>query len=221
MYIGHSFFFTSNYEAYRNINPRRVEGTCRWVLDHRKFREWKVNNHTNLLWLSAGPGCGKSVLSRALIDDVLVRDTSATICYYFFKDSEEQNSAATAICGCGLQDKRLPRRNHIGDLWMDRINSNGWNLSSRMRTKIQLPMNLQLSPNFETHQVLSFLDSWTTSSRPFSTASFWVPDREMEPFEQRSSARVLASVASRNFLACVGLSPQLFILNTRRSSSEI
>ncbi|CAI7613125.1 unnamed protein product [Penicillium pancosmium] len=98
MYIGQSFFFTSNYEAYKNINPRRAEGTCGWVLNHRKFREWKANNHSNLLWLSAGPGCGKSVLSRALIDDVLVQDTSATICYFFFKDNEEQNSGATAIC---------------------------------------------------------------------------------------------------------------------------
>jgi type II secretory pathway predicted ATPase ExeA len=68
------------------------------VPNHPKFQEWKSNDHENLLWLSADPGCGKSVLSKILIDDVLTRDTSATICYFFVKDNQEQHSGATAIC---------------------------------------------------------------------------------------------------------------------------
>jgi hypothetical protein len=43
----------------------------------------------------------------------------------------------------------------------------------------------------------------------------------MGPLELRSSANDLASVASRNFFAAVGRKPQLFILKTRRSISEI
>jgi hypothetical protein len=95
---GHSFFCTSNYEAHKNINLPPVKGTCGWFLNHPKFQEWKGNDHENLLWLSADHGCRKSVLSKTLIDDVLPRDTSATICYFFFKDNQEQNSVATAIC---------------------------------------------------------------------------------------------------------------------------
>jgi hypothetical protein len=42
--------------------------------------------------VTADPGCGKSVLSRALVDesllDTVARDT--TICYFFFKDTSEQ-----------------------------------------------------------------------------------------------------------------------------------
>jgi hypothetical protein len=38
------------------------------------------------------------VLSRALIDEKLVGGDSALVCYFFFKDNEEQNSTPRAIC---------------------------------------------------------------------------------------------------------------------------
>lgn len=46
----------------------------------------------------ADPGCGKSVLARSLVDDEL-RDTDKhSICYFFFKDNEDQNNVSTALC---------------------------------------------------------------------------------------------------------------------------
>lgn len=40
------------------------------------------------------PGCGKSVLARALIDEkkVCTETTASTICYFFFKDGQEQRT---------------------------------------------------------------------------------------------------------------------------------
>jgi hypothetical protein len=93
-----SFFNTLCYQANKNINPPRVNNTCGWFLDHPTFQKWKNSSHDDILWLSAGAGCGKSVLSKALIDEKLVGDKRSTICYFFFKDNEEQNSVATAIC---------------------------------------------------------------------------------------------------------------------------
>ncbi|CAI7663419.1 unnamed protein product [Penicillium glandicola] len=92
------FFNTCSYSEYKDINPARVKGTCEWFLGHQTFQKWRSSEDNDLLWLSADPGCGKSVLSKALIDEKLVDDGSATICYFFFKDNEEQNSIATAIC---------------------------------------------------------------------------------------------------------------------------
>ncbi|OCK93014.1 uncharacterized protein K441DRAFT_613744 [Cenococcum geophilum 1.58] len=93
-----SFFKTSNYESYKNINPKRVSGTCAWFLEHQKFQSWKASDGDNLLWLSADPGCGKSVLSRALIDEKLVGAESTTLCHFFFKDNDEQDNVTTALC---------------------------------------------------------------------------------------------------------------------------
>jgi hypothetical protein len=75
-----------------------VPKTCLWFLEHPIFQKWKTSPRDDILWLSADPGCGKSVLSRALIDEKLVGAEPVTLCYFFFKDNEEQNSAATALC---------------------------------------------------------------------------------------------------------------------------
>lgn len=67
-------------------------------MEHSTYQKWKTSNGDDLLWLSADPGCGKSVLSRALIDEKLVSTETSTICYFFFKDNDEQNNTAAAIC---------------------------------------------------------------------------------------------------------------------------
>lgn len=51
-----------------------------------------------MLWISADPGCGKSVLTRFLIEDEFHLTNTHTACYFFFKDNEEQSSLSTALC---------------------------------------------------------------------------------------------------------------------------
>ena len=55
-------------------------------------------NQSTLLWISADPGCGKSVLAKALIDRDLVISDDAALLYFFFKDDDtDQMSAAKAM----------------------------------------------------------------------------------------------------------------------------
>jgi ankyrin repeat domain-containing protein 50 len=52
-----------------------------------------------MLWVSADPGCGKSVLVKYLADSILATTESRTTCYFFFKDDfEDQRSAVSALC---------------------------------------------------------------------------------------------------------------------------
>ena len=80
---------TSDYRDNKDRNRKRVPGTCQWVLDHPTFIGW-LEAPSGLLWIFADPGCGKSVLSRALVDERRVsRNTKvASICYFFFKDDD-------------------------------------------------------------------------------------------------------------------------------------
>ncbi|KAL7815157.1 hypothetical protein V8C26DRAFT_402587 [Trichoderma gracile] len=94
----HQVFKTSTYEQYKNINPNRAEGTCRWILDNAQYHQWRDSRHNDLLWISADPGCGKSVLAKSLVDLDLDASGSLSICYFFFKDNEDQNNLATALC---------------------------------------------------------------------------------------------------------------------------
>lgn len=91
-------FKTGAYENHKNFNKDRVAGTCRWVLDHPYYKKWSHSSRNDLLWISADPGCGKSVLSKFLVDHELAATKDTTICYYFFKDNEQQDRLAPALC---------------------------------------------------------------------------------------------------------------------------
>jgi ankyrin repeat protein len=95
----HQAFKTSTYEKFKNINPNRVEGTCEWVLNSFEYLRWWNATSNDLLWISADPGCGKSVLAKSLIDGVFAAsDSNVSILYFFFKDNDEQNNLAIALC---------------------------------------------------------------------------------------------------------------------------
>ena len=93
----------SNYEAGKNVNPERIVGTCQWFMDHPKFVDWRQLQCSRLLWLSADPGCGKSVLAKHLIDKreetLTVNLEPPVVCYFFFKDGDlDRIDSAKALC---------------------------------------------------------------------------------------------------------------------------
>lgn len=65
-----------------------------WFLHHEYFQKW-LQQESGPLVVTADPGCGKSVLAKYLIDHGLPR--SETICYFFFKD-QDQNTIRQALC---------------------------------------------------------------------------------------------------------------------------
>ncbi|KAL8696786.1 MAG: hypothetical protein Q9201_007476, partial [Fulgogasparrea decipioides] len=99
----HMRMLYSNYEQGKNVNQEPVPGTCKWFLSHSNFLSWRKSQHSCLLWLSADPGCGKSVISKFLVDrrdEVLnVNPGTPTVCYFFFKDGDiDRMDGAKAIC---------------------------------------------------------------------------------------------------------------------------
>ncbi|MCJ1265803.1 hypothetical protein MMC22_005684 [Lobaria immixta] len=87
---------TSDYVGRKDLNPEPVPGTCKWFLDHPKYKDWMdQTSASRLLSVSANPGCGKSVLAKALVDQY----DRGSVCYYFFKDDTLiTRSAAHAVC---------------------------------------------------------------------------------------------------------------------------
>ncbi|KAF2623342.1 hypothetical protein BU25DRAFT_177537 [Macroventuria anomochaeta] len=84
----------ATYEWYKDRVEDRIEGTCEWFLRHAHFQEW-LERVSGPLLVSADPGCGKSVLAKYLVNHVLPE--SATVCYFFFKD-QDQNTVRQALC---------------------------------------------------------------------------------------------------------------------------
>jgi ankyrin repeat protein len=90
---------TSEYENFKARNPDRIPDTCQWFLRHQNFHAWHQSEVSALLWISADPGCGKSVLAKSLIDIELKSTRSRTTCYFFFKDDDSRQKSVThALC---------------------------------------------------------------------------------------------------------------------------
>ncbi|KAJ6032492.1 hypothetical protein N7540_003224 [Penicillium herquei] len=97
----HQVFKVVNYTEQKNINPKRVEQTCQWAFQSPEYTRWSKSDRDDLLWISADPGCGNSVLARSVVDNYLELETSSPpvrVCYFFFKDNDQQNNLATALC---------------------------------------------------------------------------------------------------------------------------
>lgn len=93
---------TSDYKAHRLRNPDPGSGTCQWLLHEKCYCEWRFRQGSGLLWLSADPGCGKSVLASYLVSHLKDRESSRQdpeiVSFFFFKnDNSEQDNAISAL----------------------------------------------------------------------------------------------------------------------------
>ncbi|KAF2663510.1 ankyrin [Microthyrium microscopicum] len=120
-----------DHQSLKNLSPQRTPGTCHWLTSHEKFVDWRQGTTSDVLWVTAGPGCGKSTLMRALIDEKLLYASSSsaqsfvappTVCYYFFKDDRFRGSAANALMSllhqiCLQKHKLIPLVTRLCELY--------------------------------------------------------------------------------------------------------
>lgn len=79
---------------YNKTLKGRHPNTGNWFLESGAFVDWKAKGHSSL-WLYGISGCGKTMLSATVIDNVLNREpfnpSSAVLYFYFdFNDSSKQ-----------------------------------------------------------------------------------------------------------------------------------
>ena len=77
-------------------NP--VRETCTWILNYPKHDQWQYSRTSSILWISAPPGYGKTVLARFLADRQkrLKKHREITVCSFFCgRDMETQKKEAT------------------------------------------------------------------------------------------------------------------------------
>ncbi|CZR60693.1 uncharacterized protein PAC_10589 [Phialocephala subalpina] len=122
----HQLLRTSEYERHKERNPCSIKGTCQWFLKHKTYVTWRDSLTSSLLWVSADPGCGKSVLSKSLADKELQATKNRTICYFFFKDdNEDQKTATNALCALlhQLFDRKPELLSHAIEVYNQNGNS--------------------------------------------------------------------------------------------------
>ncbi|KAK1515211.1 uncharacterized protein CCOS01_13404 [Colletotrichum costaricense] len=90
---------SGDYESQRIGIERPVPGTCQWFLRHPKFTDWVQSKSSSLLWVTANPGCGKSVLSSFLVDALSQDKNQSIVCSFFFKAGvDSRRDSHQALC---------------------------------------------------------------------------------------------------------------------------
>ncbi|KAK7432940.1 hypothetical protein QQZ08_000411 [Neonectria magnoliae] len=128
------------YEWYKNRIVDRVEGTCEWFQGHQDFKSC-LQQDSGVMVVTADPGCGKSVLAKHLIDNVL--PSNATVCYFFFKD-QDQCTISQALCA--LLHQLLREKPFLIHHAMKEYNANGKGLKGATETLWSILRNATQDP---------------------------------------------------------------------------
>ena len=87
--LGISDNFEDEYEFfYEGLMP----GTCQWLINQKQFRDWadRCSNASPFLWLTAGPGSGKSTMASFAISWLKKNRNKGSCQHHFFRESDRQ-----------------------------------------------------------------------------------------------------------------------------------
>jgi len=164
-----------DYTRYKNLNPHRVDGTCEWFLTDERFCKWRDTKSPSLLWVSAGPGCGKSVLSKSLIDDGqlvtcvttltftpssinAITSRESTVCYFFFKDGGDGHmDSAHALCALLHQLFTSPSTSGLIKYALQSHKAHGETLTRKLSELWRILSDCVTSP--DTGEIICVLDA--------------------------------------------------------------
>lgn len=82
-----------DYEDQRVRHCLPIDGSGRWATEDGAFAAWEKAENLGLLWLTADPACGKSVLANGYAKKLEEERPVVLACSYFFR----QNGAHQAL----------------------------------------------------------------------------------------------------------------------------
>ncbi len=105
---------------YNKAIKQRHKHSGLWFLHHSIFTQWKTRSNS-FLWLYGIPGCGKTVLSSVIIED-LNKDISHSrlLLYFYFSFNEISKQSLESMIRSlisQLYHKRKNTRNHLDSLF--------------------------------------------------------------------------------------------------------
>ena len=110
----------SNPDTTRYNVPRWVQGTCTWLMDHPRYRDWINGSEKAVLWVTGAPGSGKTVLSSFIIDQMKTIKSPRNVSFFFIDESSaSQRSAVMLLRGLLYQilDQNPSLFKHVQVRW--------------------------------------------------------------------------------------------------------
>ncbi|KAJ4855810.1 ankyrin repeats (3 copies) domain-containing protein [Trichoderma breve] len=96
------------------LKGRRVDGTCEWLVQHPSYQGWLADANQPLLWISGGPGKGKTMLS-IYITEVLqpIVDVGENVLLYYFCSNRDKNRNTALTIMRGIIHQWISRHSHL------------------------------------------------------------------------------------------------------------
>jgi hypothetical protein len=169
---------------------QRDEGSGAWFLESDAFAKWKKGRNS-FLWLCGIPGCGKTILSSAIIKNLDSVLSSQPLLYFYFDFTDTGKQTLESMLRTliiQLYHKRVETSQHLGSLFSSCQNGHCQPTSESLR-KAFFDMIHQVK---EIWLVLDALDE--CHSRSGSSAEgvlSWI--RELLNSEQRNVHLIVAS----------------------------
>ncbi|KAL6228936.1 hypothetical protein BDW75DRAFT_235566 [Aspergillus navahoensis] len=152
--------YTCPYKDRKDRNSKRVPGTCEWFTGHPLFQAWQNGTSdvsSGLLWVSADPGCGKSVLTRYLVDELLLNTSERTVCYFFFKDDFPDQRSATSAFSSILRQLFIAQPQLLQDSILDKLDTDGDTLVQSFSELWNILMSVSANP--KAGEIICVLDA--------------------------------------------------------------
>ncbi len=86
-------------ESLMSTKGTRVDGTCEWIRQNEDYQSW-LHGDTRLLWISGGPGKGKTMLSIFLtreLEKITQTMGDAELVFNFCSHQDEKRNTAVAV----------------------------------------------------------------------------------------------------------------------------
>jgi hypothetical protein len=118
-------FYVANYGDHFDRVPEKIPGTCEWLGQDETYCQWldqSTSSAHKILIVAAGPGWGKSVLSKDLVNRRLKADlgTDWTACHFFFHYNHGgMNTAGNALRA--IIHRLLSEQRHLVDDVTERV----------------------------------------------------------------------------------------------------
>ncbi|EHK17755.1 uncharacterized protein TRIVIDRAFT_160757, partial [Trichoderma virens Gv29-8] len=96
------------------LKGRRVNGTCEWLIQHPSYQGWLADANLPILWISGGPGKGKTMLA-IYITEVLqpIVDAAEDVLLYYFCSNRDKNRNTALTIMRGIIHQWIDRHPHL------------------------------------------------------------------------------------------------------------